>query len=222
METNDMIDVARRGIVFVSMLVLCACSSYQAGFNPRYIPPERPSFVAQGELLLVLPKEQENFEYKGKASSWVGGDATLTLPLGMIVRDIAKEVFTSCFAKGVTFAERRSPGAGYVLALEGNLEQFIYSYTRVIDEGFSGENPDSWIVPEVQIAFEVRAYDGNDAEVLHKTYDSGIRAGRSYRVSSKPAERIDEALHATLHDLMLQVATDIRPLLTGKCEVTDR
>lgn len=217
-----MINLARRGAALLAFMTLAACTSYQAGFNPRYVPAERPQYVAQGQLLIVLPQEQETFVYKGKASSWIGGDATLTLPLGAIVKDIAGEIFTSCFAKGVTFAERRAPGSGYVLALEGNLEQFIYSYTRVIDSGFSEEAPDSWIIPEVQIAFDVRAYDGNDAEVLHKTYDSGIRAGRRYRVSSKPAERINEALHATLHDLMLQVAADIRPLLAGKCEVTDR
>lgn len=203
------------------LLVVLAACSYQAGYNPGYVPAERPQYIAQGQLLIVLPEEQQNFVYRGKAASWVGSDSTLTLPLGTIMKEVATQVFTSCFAKGVTFADKRSPGSGYVLALEGDLEKFLYSYSRVIDTGFSEGNPESWIVPEVEIAFDARAYDTSDALVLNKTYDSGIRAGRSYMVSAKPAERINEALHATLHDLMLQVAADVRPLLSGKCEVED-
>jgi hypothetical protein len=40
-------------------------------------------------------------------------------------------------------------------------------------------------------------------------------------VTSRPAERINRTLHATLHSLMLKLAADLRPLLLEECEITD-
>jgi hypothetical protein len=100
-------------------------------------------------------------------------------------------------------------------------QEFVYSYTRIIEQGFDEGDVDSWIIPEVEISFDVRAFDRRGGRILEKTYDSGVMAGESYRVTSRPAERINQALHATLHALMLQVAADIKPLLIGECTITD-
>ena len=39
------------------------------------------------------------------------------------------------------------------------MQEFIYSYTKVIDAGFNAERADAWIVPEVEIAYAVKAYN---------------------------------------------------------------
>jgi hypothetical protein len=57
--------------------------------------------------------------------------------------------------------------------------------------------------------------------VLDKVYDSGIAAGEEYLTTSKPAERINRVLHSTLHELMLDLVADVRPLLIEECEVTE-
>lgn len=211
-----------RRAMLLAMVCLTSSCTYQAAYQARYVPEDRPAYLAHGQIALVIPEAQREFMYTGKASSWVGSDNTLTLPLGQIVEEIASEVFGSCFADGVKFITSRQPGSGYVLALEGDLERFVYSYTRVIDSGFNEDDSQGWIVPEVAVAFDVRAYDGDDRMVLGKTYDSGVKAGRGYQVSAKPEERINATLHATLHGLMMQVAADVRPLLTGRCVVEDR
>ena len=125
-------------------------------------------------------------------------------------------------ATGVDFVESLEGQADYVFALEGGMQEFLYSYTKVIDAGFDEDEPEVWITPEIDIAFAVKGYDRAGALVLDKTYDSGVRAGESYTVTSRPAERINRALHETLHALMLDVANDVRPLLMGSCEITDR
>jgi hypothetical protein len=73
----------------------------------------------------------------------------------------------------------------------------------------------------VNISVAVKAHNLAGATVLDKIYDSGVMAGESYMVTSRPAERINRTLHATLHSLMLKLAADLRPLLLEECEITD-
>jgi hypothetical protein len=203
-----------------SGFLLGGCA-YEVGYRGEYLPQEPPRYVAQGKLLVVMPDEQRSFVYEGPPSSRTGDFTTLRVPLGAIVQEIASHVFGECFAYGVEFAPSRSGRDDYVLAIEGDLEEFIYSYTKVIDAGFNAERADVWIVPEVEVAFAVKGYNRAGDTVLDKVYDSGVRAGEEYMVTSKPAERINRVLHATLHDLMLELAADVRPLLMEECEVID-
>lgn len=211
-----------RGLVAIAvMLPLLSACSYQVGYQPQYLPAERPSFVAHGKILVVLPESESSFVYKGGPASSVGDYTTLTIPIGRIVRDISKEVFTSCFAEGVEFADKRSEGKDYVIAVEPNLQSFLYRYAQVVDTGFSEEDPDRWIVPEVEVTLDVRAYSANGELLLRHRYGSGVAAGKEYRTTTRPAERINQTLHATLHHLFVQIATDLRPLLIGACRVDD-
>jgi len=200
--------------------VLAACA-YEIGYRPEYVPTEVPNYIAQGKLLIVMAPEQREFVYEGKPSSATGDFTTLVVPIGSIVQDIATQVFGECFAYGVEFVDSTAGRDDYVLALEGNMQEFVYSYTKVIDEGFDEQPADVWITPEVDIAFAVKGYNRAGDTVLDKIYDSGVQSGESYLVTSKPAERINRTLHATLHALMLQVAADVRPLLIDECEITD-
>jgi hypothetical protein len=186
------------------------------------VPQQTPPFIAQGTLLVVMPQEQREFVYQGSPASSTGDFTTLTVPLGAIVEDIARQVFGACFAHGVEFVEALPPGGDYVVALLGDMRKFTYSYTKVIEQGFSDDaDVLRWITPELEIAFDVVIFDRGGSVVLEKTYDSGLTAGESYLVTNRPAERINRTLHATLHALMLQVASDLRPLLVGECEVAD-
>jgi hypothetical protein len=211
--------VARIAII-AAAVSLSACA-YEVGYRPEYLPPDAPTYVAQGKLLVVMPEEQRAFTYEGPPSSDTGNFTTLVVPVGNIVQEIASHVFGECFAYGVEFADSRAGRDDYVLAIEGDMQEFIYSYTKVIDAGFNAQRADTWIVPEVEIAFAVKAYNRAGGQVLDKVYDSGVKAGEEYLVTSRPAERINRVLHATLHELMLDLVADVRPLLMEECEITD-
>lgn len=180
----------RQAALAAGLLLLTACA-YEIGYQPMYLPSAAPSYVAQGKLLAVMPEEQRAFTHEGPPSSRTGDYITLVVPIGNIVQQIASHVFGECFIYGVEFAERREGHDDYVLALEGDMQQFIYAYDR------AGE------------------------QLLDKVYDSGVMAGEEYLVTSKPAERINRVLHATLHNLMLQLVADVRPLLMERCQITD-
>ena len=194
---------------------------YEVGFEPAYVPDEVPAFIAGGKIVLVIPTAQHTFTYTGPPESVVGGFTTLTIPIGTIVEAIAEDVFGACFADGVDVVETVDYEDEFVVALMGDMEDFAYRYRRVIDQGFLDEEAETWIVPEVEISLSVRAVNHDGRTLLEKTYASGVRAGESYIVTSRPQERINEALHATLHGLMLDIAADLRPLLVGECTITD-
>jgi hypothetical protein len=217
--------IRARGPVYCTAAVAAVWAlggcAYEVGFHDSYLPQEPPAYVAQGKLLIVMPEEQRTFVYEGPPSSRTGDYTTMTVPIGTIVQETARHVFGDCFAYGVEVADSREGRDDFVLALEGNMQDFIYSYTKVIDAGFNAEPADVWIVPEVEMAFAVKAYDRGGTMVLDKVYDSGVRAGEEYLVTSKPAERINRVLHTTVHDLMVKLVADVRPLLMEKCEVTE-
>jgi len=202
--------------VAIPLVVLSACTTGTSGFQQRYLPDDIPEFAGTGEVHIVMPDGSRDFLWGGKASSWIGGDTTLVLPLGTIIEKIATDVFGTHFA-GVDIVPTRPAVSGCDLVLEGDMDQFIYSYTRIIEGGFEDETQESWIVPEVDVAFSVRAHDARGQQILSRTYASGAVAGRRYLVSSKPGERINEALQGTLHDLMDKVAADLRMQLPAEC-----
>lgn len=205
----------------VACLLLSSACTTEIAFDPSYVPPDRPTYVADGALLIVVREDQREFTYEGPPDSEVGDFTTMTIPMAEIVQEIAADVFGSCFARGVIFAPSRDVDQDYVLAMEANLDDFLYRYAREVDRGFSETDPDVWIIPEVDISFDVDVYDRSGALVLRKTYDSGIQAGERYMVTSRPQERINQVLHGTLHTLMTQAANDLYPLLIGECTVLD-
>lgn len=212
---------AELGFLAVLSAAIAGCA-YEVGYRPEYVPPERPGFIAQGRLLLVIPEEQRAFVYEGPPASRVGDFTTLVVPLGSITEDIAKDVFGSCFAEGVDVVSSIDDARGeYVAALRGDLQEFVYAYTEVISEGFAGAPADTWITPELSISFRVEVLDRGGEEILDAVYDSGVREGERYIVTGRPAERINSTLHATLHALMLQVADDLRGPLADSCEIID-
>jgi hypothetical protein len=216
---NANLKPAMRALVAATLLMVAACSTTgTSGFQGRYLPDDIPEFKGKGQVMIVIPDGKRDFMWAGKASSWIGSDSTLVLPLGTIVETIATDVFGTHFS-GVQFVPTRPSVSGCDVAIEGDMDQFIYSYTRLIESGFEEENQESWIVPEVDIAFIVRAYGAGGTQILEKTYSSGPVAGRRYLVSSNPGERINEALHGTLHDLMDKLAADISKLQPAPCRV---
>jgi hypothetical protein len=209
-----------RMVVATGAFILGGCA-HEIGFNSAYLPQEPPAYLAQGKLLLIMPEEQRTFVYEGPPNSRTGDYTTLIVPVGTIVQEIASHVFGECFAYGVEVTDSRAGRDDFVLAIEGDMQEFIYSYTKVIDAGFNGERADTWIVPEVEVAFAVKAYNRAGETVLDKVYDSGVASGEEYMITSKPTERINRVLHTTVHDLMLELVADVRPFLMEECEVTE-
>jgi hypothetical protein len=137
--------IRARGIfpctALAAAVALGGCA-YEIGFQEAYLPQEPPAYLAEGKLLIVMPEEQRVFVYDGPPSSRTGDFTTLRVPIGNIVQQIARHVFGECFAFGVEVTDSREGRDDFVFAIEGDMQEFIYSYTKVIDAGFDSERAD--------------------------------------------------------------------------------
>jgi hypothetical protein len=203
----------------LGLAVLCGCA-YQVEYQAEYVPNEAPEYVAQEQLLIVIPESERGFVFEGAPISETGEFTTLRVPMGSVLQEISQQVFGSCFAFGVTVVDSLQSEPGYFFAIEPTLQDFNYSYTRVIDDLGNGEIETS-IIPQVDIGLNIAAYDAAGERVMLHRYDSGMVSGESYVVTNRPEDYINRTLHAALHGLMMQAAEDIRPLLVGQCEIID-
>lgn len=209
--------------------LLGGCAA-EVAFDPEYVSPATPSYLAEAEIVILLHDHDLEYVYDGAADSLVGQSTSLTMPIGDIMREISAHVFQSCFMFGVVFTEELVPDMRYIIAIEPEIRDFSYRFDRRIEEGFVdvtstddgfAETPFSTITPSVQFEVGLTAYNSSGDVVLENTYQSGRVAGESYVTSNRPYELINATFHAALQDIMLTVAEDIRPLLVGECTITD-
>lgn len=205
-------------------LVLCGCAA-EVAYEPEYLDTAVPRYLAETQILILMGPEDIEYVYEGTADSFVGQTVTLRMPIGAITREIAASVFQSHFNYGVVFAGVPPQDVRYVVAIEPEIRDFSYRYDQRVDDnvieilttdGAVQAIPATVITPSIQFELALRAYDREGSVLLDKTYPSGLVAGESYYVTSRPHERINATFHATLQEIMLEVAEDLRPFLASR------
>jgi len=188
-------------LIAVSLSSACA---YQAGYNPTYIPDEEPEYISADEVLLVIPDEVEGFVYSGSPSSFTGGGTTLTIPLGVILKEVSEEILEDRFSGKVGFANEFRAGEQYRLALEPRIKRFDYKYNQLKNLGFA-------ITPEVELDLDVTILDAQGQAIYQQLYESGRVSGDTYFISGSPSEKVNQTIHRVLYDLLERSFADARP-----------
>jgi len=212
------------------LLALSGCASVEVAYEPEYLEAAVPSYLADTQILVLMEDQDIQYVFEGSAESFVGQGIMLRVPLGAITREITANVFRSHFNYGVVFAGEMPDDLPYIVAIEPEIMDFSYRYDQYvdetvmemqpIDEGFEPV-PVTVITPSIQFELDLAAYDPDGNLVLEKTYPSGLVAGDSYIVTSRPHERINATFHSALQDIMLQVADELRPLLASQPNILD-
>jgi hypothetical protein len=200
--------------------MLSGCA-YQVEYEPDYLGPDAPGFVAEAEIVILMHPHDTEEVYIGSPTTAVGDFTTLTIPLGNIMQEISAEVFRSCFSQGVVFSRTLADGMGFILAIEPEIRDFSYGYERTVYEDSAEGTTRSITTPKVEFELHITTYDASREVTFESSYPSGEVYGESYEVTSRPYERVNETFHSALQGIMLQVAEDIRPLLVGQCRITD-
>ena len=189
----------------VALLLSSGCA-YQAGYNPTYIPDEEPEYISADEVLLVMPDEVEDFVYSGSPSSFTGGGTTLTIPLGVILKEVSEEILEDRFSGRVDFANQFRAGEQYQLALVPRITRFDYKYNQLKNLGFA-------ITPEVELDLEVKILGADGEKIFQHSYESGRVSGDTYFLSGSPSEKINQTIHRALYDLLELSFADARPVV---------
>jgi len=214
-------------LVFASVFSGCA---FEVEYVPDYVPIVAPTYLAETQLVVLMGDEDARYDYEGRPESFVGQAITLTIPIGAIMREIIASVFRSHFNYGVLFTQRPEPDLRYIVAIEPEIRDFSYRYDRVTepgvlemratDDGYEAV-PVTIITPSIQFELALKVFNASGQIVMEKVYPSGLVAGESYVVTSRPHERINATFHAALQQIMLTVASDIRPLLAAQPNLLD-
>ena len=215
--------------LLIALFVLSGCA-VEVEYESEYVSEVAPSYLAETEILILMHDHDLEYVYEGRPDSLIGETITLTMPIGSIMREVAGRVFQSYFMYGVVFTEEFVPDVRYIIAIEPEIRDFSYRYDRRVEQNVIDMRPTedgieaipvTIITPSIQFELALTAYDSSGNVVLEKTYSSGLVSGESYIVTSRPHERINATFHASLQDIMLTVAEDIRPLLVGQPDIID-
>jgi hypothetical protein len=192
-------------IVLGALLSGCA---QMATYNPAYItrPASAEADKLAGKVLVYTVKADDDNAWLGKPTSFTGGGTTLSIPLGVIARELAAVVFGDAFRDGAVKANSLAGATDYRVIVQPKVSAFSYEYNGLKNAGFA-------ITPTVILTLEVSLLDAGGKTVSQRRYDSGTVEMPAYFVSGAPGEEIGKAAHKALFDLMTQAAKDLREVL---------
>lgn len=176
-----------------------------ATYNPAYISHVNLAEAEKlnGRILIFTEKIDDDVPYMGKPTSFTGSATTLTIPLGVITREIAVIVFGDLFRGGAERSNSMTNLTSYRLVLKPKIVNFSYEYNQLKNLGFA-------ITPTVIATLEASLLDSKGMTSWTKSYFSGTVETDAYMISGAPGEEIGKAAHKAIYDLMLKAAKDIR------------
>lgn len=189
--------------VALAAVVTAGCAM-TGGYNPSYLAAaRRPATIqSDGRALVVSSPQDEAYVFTGNPTSFTGGGTTLTLPLGVIVRETAVAAFADTFKSGADVApDVKDPGR-YVIIVAPKLVSFAYEYNQLKNLGFA-------VTPTAVVQVDVRVLDAAGATRWQRNYASGPVEGPAYMLNTAPGEEISKVAHKALYDLFVRAATDV-------------
>lgn len=188
-------------------IALIGCAP-MATYNPAYVvPPTTPEAEKlDGRALVYTVKADDETPFVGRPTSFTGSGTNLTIPLGVIAREIAYMVFKDLFREGATKSNSLDGASGYRAVLHPKVVSFSYAYNQLKNLGFA-------ITPTVSLQLEVTLLDPSGRPVAKRAYESGLVEGSAYMVSGEPGEQIGKVAHKVMMDLMQRAAVDVRAAL---------
>jgi hypothetical protein len=186
------------------LLLLAGCASSIA-YRADYVP-DRPipaSEQIDGRVLVYTTRADDERLVTGGATSFTGSGAKLTVPVGMMVREIAVKVFSKAASLGAVASNDLNDAAHYSLVVRPEVQEFKYGFPQLKNLGFA-------ITPQVEVRLRVSVLDSDGKPQFEREFASGVVEGKSYMMSGQPYERINHLAHETIYDLLNKAAADVR------------
>jgi hypothetical protein len=158
--------------------------------------------------LLYFDPAYAGYVFNEGATTFTGSGAKLSVPLGLMTREIGKTVYGSAFVEGVDVTTVASGGGAYRVTIEPKVTDFKYYYHQAENLGFA-------ITPGAEMSLTVKLLDPSGAEAATRTYASGEKKGGSYMMSMSPEDKISRLAHEILAELMRLSLVDIRAWLSA-------
>jgi len=151
----------------------------------------------------------DNYVYEGNPTSFTGGGSSIQIPLGLITKQIATNVFERMFENGVIQTSDLDSVQNYTVAITPTLSTFTYAYNQL-------QNAGMLVTPQVNVSIAVDLRKSDGSALRSMEYSSGIRDGDSYFMATNPAERINQLAHEVITELLNQAASDVYYLISNE------
>ena len=186
--------------VAASMLLSCT-------YVGRYDSKNFVSFEAakdkqmEGKALVLTTIEDDAYEYTGRPVGFVGSANTLKLPLGVIVREAARNIFGLAFRDGADASTDPQHSIAYRVVVTPHIQAFSYEYSLSSVITQSGHS---------SLSVHITLLNTEGAVIFEKTYDSGpVEVGSE----DQGPQAIAHSAHIAAQYVMLLAAADMKDRL---------
>lgn len=188
----------------LTLSVFTGCT-YNVKYKPEILAQKISTLQAKfdGKVLVYTEEKEDLKEYSQNPSSYTGAVTTLKADVGIHVREIAKEVLSKLFTEGADHSNKLENLENYSIIIQPEVLNYDYRYNQLKNVGFA-------ITPEAKVDLYIYFKDKEGNEVFSKKYSGDYISGGSYMISGEPHERINKAIHESIYNMLLQVASDIQ------------
>ncbi len=196
--------------LLLCLLSISACTaavSYNPSFEGRMMPI--PGAQLEGRGVILTTEADDNYVFLGGPTSFTGGGTNISIPLGLITKEIAQHTFERMFDGGVVQTRDINSINNYTVVITPRIRNFSYAYNQLKNAGML-------VTPQVDISISVDILDSERNNIRSNTFTSGIKDGDSYFMSGNPAERINRLTHEVITELLNQAASDVYFLIANQ------
>lgn len=194
-------------ITALSVVLLSGCTSsvtYNSSYEPR---TEYPAESISGKALVLTDASQDMLVLSQSPSSYTGSATTINVGIGLIIREIATNVFDSLFEGGADSSNNSSIANDYRVVVTPSHSSLDFQYSQLENLGFA-------ITPKASVTIHVEITDPVDGSaLLVGSYPSGLVAGETYAIAGSPHEKINEVIHQAVGKALSDAARDLRMAL---------
>lgn len=189
------------GIAILTGFYGCSAS---IGYRPDYVPDEEVGAeeTVAGRVLVYTTKTDDDRLMTTGGTNFNQRSFKLTIPIGMMTREIAVKVFSKVATEGVAAANDLTDAGRFALVVRPENKSFKYGLPELKNLGFAA-------TPEVQVELKVSVIDPSGKTVFENEYVSEVVEGKAVMMSTQPYELINRLAHETIYALMRRAAADI-------------
>jgi len=196
------------GILLASVPIF-GCT-YQSGYNPSFIPDDEPEFISDADVILFISEDQATLEYNESSTNFFASGTKLSIPLGIILREVSAEVLRDKFAGGIVYTNDSSTASRCCVTIAPSITRLDYRYS-----GWA-----SGLLVELDLHVEFR--DRSGAPFFSHTYVSGVveernvGGTRTQAITSVTADQFSAIVHREIYGLLASALTDARQLIIDR------
>lgn len=98
--------------------------------------PPVPGAQLNGRGVILTTEADDNYDFVGRSTSFTGEASNLSIPLGLITKEIAQHAFERMFSEGVVQTKDLDTISSYEIVITPRVTNFSYAYNSLKNAGF--------------------------------------------------------------------------------------